>query len=207
MSTRGDLYLRSKRTFWGRSFGQHFTIQHDAMPDTFLRVFKKAYAHHKETGTPIDNCLILQQANMFEANTDKESGFYANIDLIENHAKIGYSFCRQKELYFDGTIDELIAIEEWMLDSEPCFRVWGRRYTDSTFQYDVVGKDSAYSEGVSFFKYLGDNTSLGDFKKFLTSGQKCFTISLGKEENAYMALEKISKEEYISPEEMVVCEE
>jgi len=117
MSTRGDLYLRSNRTIFDHSFGQHFTIQHDACIHTFLKVFKKAYALHKKEGFTLETCIALEHPRMLEANADRNGGFYANIDMVDNRAELGCKEYGNTKIYFRGCIDELLSLEEQTIKS------------------------------------------------------------------------------------------
>lgn len=84
MATRGDMFLRDKRNPSERPFGQHFTIQHDAYLSFFVKTFKEAYKLHKEHGYPLENCISTLHPGMLEANSDKDGGFYANVDLVDD---------------------------------------------------------------------------------------------------------------------------
>lgn len=204
MSTRGDLYLRSNRTAWDRPFGQHFTIQHDAYPEFFQRTFREAYALHKEEGYSLENCITLKHPRMLEANADRYGGFYANIDMVDNHAELGSKEYGEHKVYFRGSVDELLAMEEWMLDSELCFRVWGRYHTDRPFQWDYAdnGKELVLSDFASFGEQyeVHDEEIMKKLRAFFASADKQFTACWKDHKNVYIGVCKIPKSEYVSPE-------
>jgi len=121
---------------------------------------------------------------------------------------------------FDATLDALAFAEEVALEAllseTRYFRVWGRRGSDVPFQYDHQALSGVEGDLNAFAEYLyGDNKNskeylelLGKVSAFIfqtamaesIKGNKPFSISLD-DDGAYMAVEEISKEDYLSDDD------
>lgn len=207
MSTRGDFYLRTNRTIWDRPFGQHFTILHDASLDIFLKTFKNAYALCNDKGYPLENCFAMQHPGMLEANNDKEGGFYANIDLVDNRAVLGYKgYNEHHDIYFRGTVDDLLSVEEHLYDGSAHFTVWGRHASGTRIQADNTDteKDEIILDFIWFNNYyelgIEESEIRAGLDKFFNSLDEQYSIQDKEYDNLYLAIRKKYKKDYVSPE-------
>lgn len=108
------------------------------------------------------------------------------------------------DIYFRGSLDELLSIEDHLCDSNTAYyRVWGRHASGTSFQSDYTNdeKDSVLND----FTWFNDHYKIGEeninkkLEVFFASADKDFSICWKEHEDLYMAVEKIRKDEYVSP--------
>ena len=81
------------------------------------------------------------------------------------------------------------------------YRVWGRRATDVSFQYDYNNKEAALGDFFAFVEYARLNKTQSEIEADFDAAMEAGGELSYSCNYAYMSASKITKEEFKTPEE------